>query len=167
MRRRERFGYGGHAHRIRAKHARSPNFGRGFKLRAGKEHVYPLVHGKATALCAFPCHRAQRRRISLGHIEKARPKCIQVWPAQRACARELDMIGEDHHVARAVLLVYSARRIGEDERAHAKELEHAHRQNKLLICIPFIKMEPAGHADHPFPLHRAENEFPRVGFHRS
>ena len=73
------------------------------------------------------------------------------------------MVGKDHHIAGAVTFVDSACRIGENERAHAKEFEHAHREGELFVIVPFIKMKPAGHADDPFPPHRAEHQLARMG----
>ena len=156
-------GDGGHAHRVRTQNAHRADLGGGLKLGAGEEVVHALVNPQVDALGAVLRKLSQRGGVHVGHVEEAGAEFVHIGAAQRAVTGQLDVILDDHDVARAVGLVHRAGGVGQDGGLHAQQLEQAHRDHQLLKIVALVGVEAAGHADHLFARHRAEDQLARVG----
>ena len=115
------------------------------------------------ALAAFQRQLAQLGRVHAGDVEEARTEFIYIPAAQRACAGELDVVGYDHDVARAIGGVYRARSVGEDRVFYAEELEQAHRNDQLLEIIALVGVEAPRHAHDLLAGDRAEDQLACMG----
>ena len=74
--------HSGHAHRVRAQHARHADFRRRFIAGAVEPGIYALAQSNVLALGHIQSQRAQLAVISAGHIREARAKGLQVFAAQ-------------------------------------------------------------------------------------
>ena len=143
MRRRQRFRDRGHADRVAAQNADGADLRRRLKLRAGHKEVDALLYLDPKLCRAALRQRAQLRRIHARRVKKARAKFVQILSAQRTGSVQLDLIGDQHEVARPVAEVHAAGGVRHDERPHTKLLQKPHRLRQLLEIIPLIAVEAA------------------------
>ena len=162
MRRGQRLRHGRHADGVAAERADGADLRRSLKLRAGHEEIDALLHADAELVGAGLCQRTQLRRVHPGDVKKPRAEFVDVPAAQRACAVELDLVGDQHEIAGAVALVHAASRVRHDQRPDAQQLQKPHRLRQLLEVIALIAVEPARQAHEPLARERPEDELARV-----
>ena len=158
-------GDGGHAHGIGAQDAGGPDLGGSLKLGAGEEHVHALVDPDAGAGGAVQGQLPQLRGVHPGDVEEAGAELLHVGAPEGAAAVELDVVGDDHHIAGAVAGVDGAGGVGEDGGLDAQQLEYPNGDDQLFEVIALIGVEPAGHAHHLAAADGAEDELAGVGGH--
>ena len=112
--------HGGHAHGVRAEHARSAHLGGRFELRAGEVHVDALAQREVLLPGDFLRELAQAGRVDIGHIGEACAELVDIRPPERAKVEKLDVIGNEHQVACLVIGVHRARGVRHDHRLCAE-----------------------------------------------
>ena len=155
MPRDNRLRHGGHADRVRAKDARHADFGGRFVRRAVHPHIHALLQGDAEGFRRLTAFFHQLHVISVGHVGEARAEFGEVPACQRVMAGHVDEVGEHHQAALREIQVDPARRIGDNERLHAKERHHAHRHGDILQVITLIIVEAPLHHAHALPVEGA------------
>ena len=85
---------------------------------------------------------------------------------ERVVAQQVDVIADQHQVARRPLRVHPAAGVRHDQRPRAERVQHAHRKGDLLELVAFVAMEPALHRHHRAPAEPAEQQLPGMGLHR-
>lgn len=91
----------------------------------------------------------------MGHVREARAEFREVLARQRVMAGHVDEVGQHHQAALRKVQVDPARRIGDNERLHAKERHHAHRHGDILQVISLIIVEAPLHHAHALPVEGA------------
>ena len=112
--------HGGHAHGVRAEHARSAHLGGRFELRAGEVHVDALAQREVLLLGDFLGKLAQAGRVDIGHIGEARAEFLNVRAPEGTEVEELEVVGDEHQIARGILGVHRARGVRHDHRLCAE-----------------------------------------------
>ena len=155
MPRDNRLRHGGHADRVRAEDARHADFGRRFVRRAVHPHIHALLQGDAEGFRRLTAFFHQLHVISVGHVGEARAEFGEVLACQRVMAGHVDEVGQHHQAALREIQVDPARRVGDNERFHAKERHHAHRHGDILQVISLIIVEAPLHHAHALPVEGA------------
>ena len=119
----------------------------------------------------FSCHRradgAQRLVVRRAHVGKpVAERRIVIRPDQRIVAEQVDVVGNQHQVARRPLRMHAAARVRHDERRRAQRAQHAHRERHLLQRVALVAVKAALHRHHPLAAERPAHEPARVRFHR-
>ena len=161
----EGLGNGGHAHGVGPQKAGRPDFRRGLKLRAGEEHIGPLVDPERRTFGAVQGQLPQLRGVHPGHVEEPGAEILHIGPPEGAVPVQLDMVPNDHHVPGAVVPVDGPGGVGENGGPDSQQLQNPDGDDQLLEGVALVGVEAAGHADHPPARHRAENQLPGVGGH--
>ena len=110
--------------------------------------------------------RAQPCVIGRAHVGEARAERGVVRPDERIVAEHVDVIGDQHQVARRPERVHPAAGIGDDEGVRTECAQHAHGEGHLLERVPLVAMEPTLHRHHAPATERPEQESPAVRLHR-
>jgi hypothetical protein len=77
-----------------------------------------------------------------------RTPSLVIRPAQRRVAHQVQVIADQHQIARLQALADAARRIGQHHRLTARRDQRSHRQHHRLQAVPFIGMDAALHQQH-------------------
>ena len=155
MRRRDDLKHGGHTDRIRAQRAEHPDFRRCFELRAVHAAVHAAVQLEAAVCGGLHGLFAQRAVVCECHIREARAECRIVRAGERALARHVDVVGDEHEVPRVIAGVDAARGIRHDKRLHAQLFEHIDRVRHLVRRIALVAVQTALHTDNAAACQRA------------
>ena len=97
----------------------------------GEAQVHALARGDARLRARLLGDLAQVRVVGVGHVGEARAQRVLVGAGQRVHAREVDVVGEHHQLARLVVDVHAAGRVREHERLHAEARQHADGEHDL------------------------------------
>ena len=108
---------------------------------------------------------AKFRGIHLGDVKEAGAEILHVRSPERAFAVQLDVVRNDHNVPWAVVRIDGPGGIGEDYGLYPQQFQDTDGNHQLLEAVPLVGVKTAGHADHPFARHCAEDQFPGVGGH--
>ena len=150
--------HGGHAHGVRTEHARGAHLGRRFKLRAGEVHVDALAQREVLLPGDLFRELAQAGRVNARHIGEARAELVDIRPPERAEVEELDMVGDEHQIARGILGVHRARGVRHDHRLRAKQADNAAGVGGVLHRVALVAVHAALHDRHALAAQLAENE---------
>ena len=150
--------HGGHAHGVRAEHARGAHLGGGFKLRAGEVHVDALAQREVLLLGDFLGKLAQAGGVDIGHIGEACAELVDIRPPERAKVEKLDVIGNEHQIARGILGVHRARGVRHDHRLCAKQADDAAGVGGVLHGVSLVAVHSALHDRHALAAQLTENE---------
>ena len=99
--------YGRHTYRVTSQEMIHPVLGRSLEGRTLHAHIDTMLQGYALLLGNAVGECNQLMVVSLVHIGKART-CREVLATQRMFGEEIDMVGDDHHVADVELRVHAA-----------------------------------------------------------
>ena len=132
---------------IRAKAAQEPVLRTRFEVRA--------CHGDVDALAQrqllvqrdgardFPEPGVVRHR----HVRKAGAEAVVVRPDERAVAEQVDVVGNEHEVARPPQRVHPPAGVGHDEHLRPERAQDAHREGHPAKGVALVAMEAALHRD--------------------
>ena len=105
----------------------------------------------------------QLRRIHPGHIEETGAKLLHIGAAEGAVARQLDVVGNDHHITGTVAGIHGTGGVSNDRLLNTQQLEYPDGNNQLLKIIALIGVEAAGHTNDLAAADSAEDQLARVG----
>ena len=149
---------GGHAHGVRAQNARGAHLGGRFELRAGEVHVNAFLQRKLLLARDLFGKGTQARGVDIGHIREARAEFLDVRPPERAKVEELDVVGDEHEVARLIVCVHSARGVRHDHRLRAKQANDANGVGSVLHGVALVAVHSALHDRDALAAKRSEDE---------
>ena len=95
--------------------------------------------------------------VGLAHIGEAGAGG-EVLAAQRVFGEEIDVIGDEHHVADAHFGSKAARSVGNKEGFDAQFVHDANGESHLLHVITLVVVETSLHGKHFFTAQTAEKE---------
>ena len=102
----------------------------------------------------------------MSHVGKARAKLVLIWTNQRITAQHIDMIGDEHDIARIKIRVEPAGRVGHYQRTHPQRVHHAHRKDDQGHGVALVIMKAAPHHHDLFPCQGTQDKLARVSGHR-
>jgi len=164
--RRDHFGHRAHADRVRAEGAQHANFGRRFIGRTQKPRIHAADETKALLFRHGARQFAQSGAVRLRHVGKARPDRLVVGADERILARQVEVILDQHQIARLKRRVDAAGGVRHHQRMHAERLHDAHGKRHRLGGISFIQVESPVHQQDGASGGLADDEFARVSRHR-
>ncbi len=144
------FGNGGHAHGITADHAEVFIFGRSLERRAGGAYIDAVHHTDVFLSCDFVGQSYQFVAVGFGHGRESRTEAVVVLATERIFREEVDMVGDDHHVANAEFLVHTTGCIADKEGHDAEFAHHADWECHLLHVVAFVVVEATLHGHYWF-----------------
>ena len=77
---------------------------------------------------------------------------------ERVAEHEVEVVANEHEVARAKGAPNSARRVRHEQRAHTECVEHPHRKAGQRGVVPFIHMKATGQGDDGAPRQRSTDQ---------
>ena len=164
MPRRDRLEHGAHADGVRAERAQHPHLRRRLVLRPEHPRVHAAQQLEALRRGDLVRERAERRIVGARHVGEAHAERALVRPRQRALRGHVEVILEQHQVARDHPLADAARGVRDEDRLGAERDHQPHAEDDVCDGVPLVEV----HA----PLHRrdaeraarhgAEHEVPRV-----
>ena len=116
----QHLGHGRHPDEIAAEHADHPDLRRRLERRPEPGRVDALGQRLAEPRRGLVRERAQRRVVGGAHVREARPERVVVRPDERRCPLQVEVIRDEHEVARREVLADAAARIRDDERARRR-----------------------------------------------
>ncbi len=139
------FRYGGHAHCIAAYNTEKLILGRSFKCGTGDTDIH-TVHYTYALLCGNFIGKADKlMTVGLGHCRKTGTEFVVIFTTQRIFGKQIDMIGDDHYIAYAELLVHTPGSIADKECLHTESFHNPYRKCNGLHVVAFIIMETSLH----------------------
>ena len=158
MHRGDHLGHGAHADEIGAQRPQHPILGARLEIGTGHRDVHAFTQHDLVIHRDLARELAQPGIIRRGHVREARTLGSDVRPDQRIIAEQVDVVGEEHEVAREPQRMHPARDVGDDQCLRAQRPEHPHRESDLLQRVALVAMEAALHdREFAFP-HRAEQQ---------
>ena len=91
------------------------------------------------------------------HVWETGSQFGHVGPDQRI-GHQVDMVGDDHQVARAERCIDAARGVRDEQEADAEQPHDADREGHLLHRIAFVVVEPSLHGHDAAAARLAENQ---------
>src|SRR5581483_5650570 len=87
---------------------------------------------------------------------------VVVRAAKRVVGHEVDVVVDDHEVARAERGVQASAGVREDDRVDPPRLEHAHREGDLPHVVALVVVQASLHDRHGLARERADDELSRM-----
>ena len=151
-----------HADRVAAGHAEEAALGRAFQLGAVQAAIDAVPERRAGA-----GGRSDRQRAQIGVVEprlvgEAQADRLVVRADQRRAAGEVQMVLDQHHVARGIVAVEAAGRVGNDEGAGAEPLQHVDGERDVARLPALVEVQPSLHHDRAAAEQVADHELALV-----
>ena len=99
------------------------------------------------------------------HVRKTGPQLGDVGADERI-GHQIDMVGDDHQVARTERRIDAARSVRHEQAADSQLFEHPHGEGHLLHGVALVVVEPALHGHDAAAVDPAENQAPLVPLDR-
>ena len=147
--------HGGHADRIRTERAEHANLRRCLKLRAVYAAVYTLMQLKTAVRSGLQGFFTELMAVGERHIRKTGTEFRIVFAGQRTFTGHVDVVGDQHKIARMIAGVDAAGGIRHDKRLHAQCLHHINRIRHLVRRVALVAVQTALHADNTASGQRA------------
>ena len=122
----------------------------------------PSPRSRPSLLCCCLRRRAQLRVVRVGHVGEAGPEALVVRADEGRLRLEVEMVGDEHQLARLEAVVDSADSVREDERADAEQAEHADAEDDLGGRDALVEVGAATHDGDRNAAEGAEDEPARV-----
>lgn len=155
---------GRHAYRITTQEMIHPILRRRLEGRTLYAHIDTMLQGDALLLGDSVGESDQLMVVSLVHIGEART-CREVLTTQRMFGEEVDMVGDDHHVADMELRVHTAGGVADEERLDTQLIHHPLGEGNLLHRVALIEMETAVHGNDVHATELSEDELAGMSLH--
>ena len=143
---------GAHADRVAPQPAQHPHLGARLVRRPGQHDVDPLAEADPGPLGRVAGRGAQSRVVGIGERREARPEAIEVRAEQRIVTGEVDVIGDQHHVARLELRIEATGGVGEHERIDPERKHRAQQECRLAMRVALIWVSPPREDDDRHPV---------------
>ena len=158
-------GHGAHAHRVGSHRMVGAVFGRSLIAWSLHTYVGAVYQSYALLRCyAVGCGN-QLMVVRLVHIGEAR-SCRDVLSPQRVLREEIYVVGDDHQVAYAEILVCSACGVTYEESPDAQLIHHAYGECHLLHGVTLVVMEASLHGQYLLAAQCADDEASVMSLHR-
>ena len=92
------------------------------------------------------------RVVALGHVGEAVAELGKLGSHERVHSGEVDVIGEDHELARLERCVHRPGGVGENHNLDPERPEYAHREHDFFGAVSLVRVDP--------PRHDEERELP-------
>jgi hypothetical protein len=125
------------------------NFRRSFIAGASHTQVYSLSNWNPKMPGDIQGNFPHAGIVCIAHIRKTGARFIEIWPTQRIGryqrigSHHINMIVNQHQVARPEFRIQSARRIGHDQTTNSQTAQNPYRKRDFLHRIPFVEMDAA------------------------
>ena len=96
------------------------------------------------------------------HVGKANGRPRSTRADQRVAEHQIDVIPDQHQIARVPQAVHAARGVRDDQRRRAERVDDAHGERGQPDVVPFVHVEAPGEREHSPPAKRARDQRPRV-----
>ena len=146
--RRDHLGHRAHPHDVRTQPAQHAVLCARLQTGTGDGDVHALPQQDPLVQRHLARQRAQQLVVRLRHVREARPQRVVVRAHERVVAQQIDVVGDEHQVARVPQRVHAAAGVRDDEDARAESPQHAHGERDLLEGVALVAVEPALHRDH-------------------
>ncbi len=131
-----------HADRIGSEKAQHAYFGRGLIARTRHSRVNTLTERDSLFGSRLRCRLAQAPVVGFAHVREARSQRLVIDSRQGVCARQIDVIGNEHQVARLEGNVDAAGGVRDDKEADPQAAEYPRREGRLRRRIALIEVNP-------------------------
>lgn len=155
---------GRHAYRVTTQEMVHPILGRRLEGRTLHADVDTVLQGDALLLSDTVSESDQLMVVSLVHIGKART-CREVLTTQGMLRKEIDMVGDDHHVADVELRVHATGGVADEEHLDTQLIHHTLGEGNFLHRVALVEMEAAVHGDDVNATELSEDEFSGMSLH--
>ena len=145
-------GGGGHAHGVPAQGADGANLRRGLVLGAIAVEVDALPQGDVPLPGRLAGQVQQTAGIQVGGVGKADAEPGQILPPEGGLGEHLDLVSDEHQVARLPAGVDTAGGVGDNEGVAAQQAQHPDGVGHRLVGVALIVVHPALHDGHPLSL---------------
>ena len=109
-----------------------PDLRRGLEGRAEPGRVDALRERLAEPGGSLVGERAQRRIVGGAHVREARPQRVVVRPHERRGSLQVEVVRDEHEIARRQALADTAAGVRDDERLRAEPAEHPHPEDDAV-----------------------------------
>ena len=165
MRERDRFGHRRHPDRVGAEGSIGPDLRRGLVGRAGISEIHPFAHRDPERTRGVFRELPQGGIVDPAHVGKSGAERVLVRADERVRPEGVDVIGQEHEVARLEGTPNSAGGIGQHDRADAEPREGTRREDHVGHRTSFVEVDaPREHGDRR-AVDVAEHELSRVTDH--
>ena len=89
--------------------------------------------------------RAQRRVVGVAHVGEPRPERVVVRPDERRGSLQVEVIRDEHEIARREIFAHAAACIRDDERLRAQAPEHADAEHDPVGGVALVEVRPPLH----------------------
>ena len=151
-------GGGGHAHRVGPGDAGEAHLGGSLVLGTGEVHIHTLLQGDAQLLGGLAGQLLEGGGIQVGGVGEPDAELRQVLAPQRGLHEDLDLVGDEHQVARLPVHVDAAGGVGDDKGVAAQQPQHPDGVGHLLVGVALVVVHPALHDGHRLALQGAEHQ---------
>ena len=158
-------GYCAHTHRVGSHRMVCAVFRRSLIAWSLHTYVGAVYQSYAFLRCYTVGGGNQLMVVRLVHIGKARTGGYVLAP-QRVLGEEIDVVGDDHQVAYAEILVGSARSVTYEESPDAQLIHHAYGECHLLHGVTLVVMEASLHGQYLLAAQCADDEASVMSLHR-
>ena len=159
------FGHGRHADGVDAHPAQHSSLGGRLENRTHVAGVNAFLQRDAFGARGFAHGGSQFRIVGVAQIGETRSPDVAAWPARGGAKTEIDVIGDQHQVARPVLRIDPARRVCHKQDFASPQSNRAHRGDSFLGRTTFIQMTPAAQDQDAFAVGVPNNRAARVSGH--
>lgn len=140
--RNDHLGHRRHADGVAAERGHHSNLGRRLVRRTLHRTVHALLQSYVELLRLLTRHVAQRWRVGERHVAKPRPERLAVVADERIVAEHVDVIADQHEIARAERLIHATGSVRHNQRVRAELEHHAQRKDEIDHAMAFVKVKP-------------------------
>ena len=141
------FGDSGHPDGIRSQTCHHPDFGRRFKLGAGRLDIHPFVQRQTDPLRRTEDPFLKTFAVHLAHVREAGAQKVRIVSPERGGDVPLDVIGDDHEAAGSECRIDPSGRIGQKEFPDTQHPQQTDRHDRFFDGDAFVVVESSGGND--------------------